>query len=337
MPAKSLFLALCFLCTTAVADSAQQFANIGDLALESGDTIRKCSIGYRTAGKMNADKSNVIVFPSWFAGTTESLFPFYIGPGKLADTQKYFVVAIDALGDGVSSSPSNSPNQGDAAFPAITIDDMVTSQYKLLTEHLGISHVKVVMGISMGGMQTFQWMGQYPDFMDKAVAMDGSPKLSSYDLIQWQIHRDAIRMLLGADFSNEEVMKFLLSLNTLTLWTPQYLVENVRPEDVTEYLAGQEQGFVRMSAQDYDSQLEAMMDHDVFVLDGEEQSGYVERVSAEVLVVGVPTDQMVNPIAGKQLAQKLGASYAEINSVCGHMGTTCEAAQVKAIVHRFLD
>ncbi len=91
----------------------------------------------------------------------------------MADTGKYFVVTIDAIGNGVSSSPSNSKSQPRLSFPNFTIRDMVESEHRLATETFGIKHLHAVMGISMGGMQTFEWITAYPDFMDAAVPMAG--------------------------------------------------------------------------------------------------------------------------------------------------------------------
>ena len=130
MPSRNWIIVLCFVAAGALADSPQQMASIGDLLLESGETLRNCKVGYRTAGTLNADKSNVIIFPTWFTGTSDGLWKYeLIGPGKLADTDRYFVIAIDALGNGVSSSPSTSISQPGAQFPDISIDNMVNSQY----------------------------------------------------------------------------------------------------------------------------------------------------------------------------------------------------------------
>src|SRR5947209_8395270 len=96
-----------FLAVMARAQEGQQFAELGDFKLESGATIRNCRLGYRTFGKLNAAKSNAVIFPTWFTGTSEELVE-QVGPKGIIDASRYFVVTIDALGDGVSSSPSNS-------------------------------------------------------------------------------------------------------------------------------------------------------------------------------------------------------------------------------------
>jgi len=115
---KTLFLT-CLLPTVAAAQD-QKHALLGDFKLESGEFIRDCQIGYRTFGTLNEEKSNAILFTTWASGTTEQLVSNF-GPGKVVDSTKYFIVAIDALGNGVSSSPSNSRLQPRMKFPQFTI------------------------------------------------------------------------------------------------------------------------------------------------------------------------------------------------------------------------
>src|SRR6187431_3298539 len=127
--AAALFYALIALTASGQELSEQKFAALGDFRLDSGATMRDCRVGYRTAGELNADRSNAIVVPTWFAGRSGDLGG-WVGPGKLVDTSRWFVIAVDAFGDGVSTSPSNSSQR---PFPQFTIRDMVRSQYELVT------------------------------------------------------------------------------------------------------------------------------------------------------------------------------------------------------------
>ena len=134
----------------------QQLATLGDFKLENGAIINDCQVGYRTYGQLNAAKSNGILFPSWYGGTSKMIEQM-VRPWRNVDTNKYCLIIVDALGDGVTTSPSNSVKQHGADFPSFSIRDMVTSEYQLLNTKFGIKHLHAVMGISMGGFQTFQW------------------------------------------------------------------------------------------------------------------------------------------------------------------------------------
>src|SRR6266536_1259389 len=144
---------------------AHQRFEEGDLKLESGEVIKDFSISYVTHGKLNEKKSNAILMTSSIAGNHHRI-DFLIGPGKALDTDKYFIIATDAIGNGLSTSPSNSKSQPRMKFPRFAMRDMVQSQYKLLKDKLGIDHVVTVIGPSMGGMQALQWGVSYPEFME---------------------------------------------------------------------------------------------------------------------------------------------------------------------------
>ncbi len=144
-------------------------SGIGDLPLESGETIRDFAISYVTHGTLNADKSNAILMATAIGGNHHRI-DFLIGPGKALDTDKYFIVATDAIGNGLTTSPSNSVSQHGTAFPHFTIRDMVESQKRLL-DRLGITHLVAVAGASMGGMQALQWGVSHPGLMDALVAI----------------------------------------------------------------------------------------------------------------------------------------------------------------------
>src|SRR5437763_11489240 len=127
----------------------QQY-RIGDLTLESGEVIKDCSISYVTHGTLNAQKSNAILMVTAISGNHHRL-DFLIGPGKGLDTSKYFVVATDAIGNGLTTSPSNSQAQPRMKVPKFVMPDVVISQQKLM-EHLGIKHALAAVGPSLGGL-----------------------------------------------------------------------------------------------------------------------------------------------------------------------------------------
>jgi homoserine O-acetyltransferase len=162
-----------------------------DLKLESGEVIKDFAISYVTHGTLNAKKSNAILMVTAISGNHHRL-DFMIGPGKALDPDKYFIICTDAIGNGLTTSPSNSKAQPRMQFPKFAIRDMVESQYRLLKEKLGIDHVVAVVGPSMGGMQTLQWGVSHPDFMDALVAMVPLAKTPAWSVAVMEASRKAI-------------------------------------------------------------------------------------------------------------------------------------------------
>lgn len=321
------------LCGQAVP-SEQLFHRLADLELQSGQRL-DCTVGYRTYGTRNDDESNVIVFPTWFGGTTAELATFgKVGPGALADSDRYFVITIDALGNGVSCSPSNSELESSDATPRITTGDMVRAQHRLLREALGIHRVHAVMGISMGGMQALRWLELYPGFMDKVVVIDGSPKLTSYDLLHWTVYRDIVRALQDAGSSDEEIGGVMARVTNLTLYTPDFFVDGIAGDELDEFLQPAYAPRPAFRADDYLSQIGAMMAHDVLTGDFIAE---VRQHGVDVLVVSTPSDAMVNQRPAQALADRLDAATLRVISSCGHVGSSCESEKVNARVAAFLE
>ncbi len=318
-----------------------QFAALRDFPLESGATVRNCRIGYRTFGKLNAEKSNAILFPTWFGGTTENLISF-IGPGKLIDSSRYFVIAVDALGDGVSTSPSNYASQPRMQFPSLAILDMVHSQHQLAEAVLHLPHLRAVMGISMGGMQTFQWMVAYPDYMDCAIPIVGSPKLTSYDLLLWESGIHAIEgdaNWKGGDYTSppEAGLRTRADIEALAIQTPAYRVAHTRPEDLQKFLEAEETASIHgFDANNWIRQAQAMIAHDISRPFGGDMAKATAAVKARVLIVVGLQDHMVNPTPALAFARLLHAPTVELDSDCGHVVTSCEEAKIGAAITDFL-
>ena len=315
-------------------EGAQQMASIGDLPLLSGEVIKDCRVGYRTFGTLNSARSNAVLVPSWFTGRSENLAGL-IGPGKLVDSSRYFVIAVDALGDGVSSSPSNSTLQPRMQFPQFTIRDMVASQYRLVTSALHLNHLHAVVGVSMGGMQTFQWMVSYPDFFDRAVPVVGSPQLTAYDMLLWRAEAHAIETdpaWKQGEYDQQPAagMRVVTDIHTLNLYTPNYVASHTGRDAFEGWVTGAEKP-PNFDANDWLRQLQAMLSMDI----GRFENAAATVKSKAFIVVGLQ-DHMVNPRPALRLATALSAPTLEINSDCGHMVTACEAPRIAAAVAKFL-
>ncbi len=157
----------CALAHTPTDPPHQGFA-LGDFKLESGEVIRDFSISYVTHGTLNANRTNAILMVTAIGGNHHRI-DYLIGPGKALDPTKYFIIATDAIGNGLTTSPSNSRAQPKMQFPKYNIRDMVNSQQRLVAEKFGIRKLVTVVGASMGGMQALQWAVSYPEMMDSVV------------------------------------------------------------------------------------------------------------------------------------------------------------------------
>jgi homoserine O-acetyltransferase/O-succinyltransferase len=309
---------------------------LGDLPLVSGETLEDCRVEYRTLGTLNAEKSNVVVWATWFSGITKDLVEL-VGPGRLVDSSKYYVVLVGALSNGVSSSPSNSPRQPRTRFPSVSIADMVESQHRLLTRVLGLQHVRAVMGISMGGMQAFQWAVSYPNFMDRLIPIVGSPKLAPYDLLLWQANLDAVERdpaYAGGNYREQPVLPIVQQLADLNLTTSESYNEAKTREQV-----GQDQARLeppRFDANDRVRQLRAMMSHDIGKITGGSLESAAKAIKARLLVVVNQRDAMVTPGPALELAKLAKAQTLVLEGACGHKAPSCEEAAIATRIAQFL-
>jgi homoserine O-acetyltransferase len=337
-PSRVILLLIFFNLAAFAQDGQQQFAALGDFKLESGDVIRDCRVGYRTFGQLNVDKSNAILFPTWFTGTTAQLVE-WAGPGKVMDSTKYYVILVDALGNGVSTSPSNSQLQPRMKFPRFGIRDMVNSQHQMLTQVMHINHLKAVTGISMGGMQTFQWMVSYPDFIDKAMPIVGSPRLAPFDLLLWQAENDAIMSdptWKNGEYNEQPALTLLAAFEGLAIETPDKFNADTTREKLPEWITDTKKHVAEFDANNHIRQSQAMIAHDVSAPFGGSMERAATAVKAKVLVVPSITDHMVTPGPALEFARLLHAEVLELRDNCGHLAPGCEEAKLSATIAAFL-
>lgn len=178
------------------ADTQGKFElfELGDLLLDSGETLRGAKLSYRTFGSLNADKSNAILVTTWFSGTGKVMEDVYVGEEHALDPSKYFIIIADQLGSGVSSSPQNTPApQSMTKFPKLSICDDVAAQHNLLTEHFGIKKLALVVGGSMGGQQVYEWAVAHPDMVERAAPIAATAQISMHQQVFVQTLEEAIQ------------------------------------------------------------------------------------------------------------------------------------------------
>ncbi|HSM84810.1 MAG TPA: alpha/beta fold hydrolase [Candidatus Limnocylindrales bacterium] len=157
---------------------------IANFKTESGVTLPQARIVYGTYGHLNAARDNAVLLPSHYMADFHG-YEWLIGPDKALDDSKLFLVATELFGSGHSSSPSNTPEPFHGPrFPVMTIRDNVEAVHRLLTEELKITHVRAIVGFSMGAEQAFQWAVSYPTFADRIVATSGTAKCYPHGVVR---------------------------------------------------------------------------------------------------------------------------------------------------------
>lgn len=297
-----------------------QRIDIGNLKLTSGEVIENCVMGFRTFGKLNENKTNIIIYPTWFGGTSLEIGSL-VGKHHFIDTTKYYIIALDALGNGISSSPSNYPNE----FPQITIRDMVNAEYKLLTEKLNIDHIFAAVGGSLGSMQVLEWAVAHQDFMDKIVAYVASPRMTTYDLLWMNTQLNMIESCQKCGMNEKEIKKILDMITAAMGRTPDYIVQNVKRENFSEYLSSfDKEPSKTFTLDDYVIQIKAMLKHNIYLDFNDSAEEAAKAIKAKLFIIVSKTDMMLQPSEALKLAELTKARTLILDNNCGHLAVSCE-------------
>jgi homoserine O-acetyltransferase len=156
---------------------------LGDVPLQSGLTLRSAQLAYKTYGRLDASRGNVIVYPTSY-GAQHTDIEWLIRPGRALDPERDFIIIPNMFGNGLSSSPSNvGPPHDRGRFPGVTATDNVRMQRRLLTERLGIERIALVYGWSMGGQQAYHWAALFPDMVERIAVVCGSARTAPHNLV----------------------------------------------------------------------------------------------------------------------------------------------------------
>lgn len=157
--------------------------DLGDLPLQSGQTLHDAVLIYKTWGTLNADRSNAVVLPTAYGGTHADN-AWLTEAGRALDAAHWFVISPNLFGAGLSSSPSTTPGaQHGADFPNVTIYDNIAAQYRLVTEKLGITKLALVAGFSMGAIQSFHWATAHPEMVARIAPYCGSARCANHNFV----------------------------------------------------------------------------------------------------------------------------------------------------------
>lgn len=315
---------------------------IGDLPLECGLDLLDCRLTWVEHGVRDPVGGNTILVLCAI-GSSHHRLDFLIGTGRALDPARFHIVAVDALGNGWSSSPSNSDRQPGSRFPEITIRDMVESQKRLL-DFLGIQSLYAVVGASMGGMQALQWAVSYPDRVDRIAVMTAAARTSRWSQLANEMSRRAL--FEDDEFQRprprREAMRLWAPLTQLAIPTTPQFVQGFQGRD--EMLAFLEAEFLRVVDEgpdpfDWLCQTRAYDSHDVGTTPGfhGDTAAALRSLRAAALFLAPPLD-LYNPAPEvRETACSIpGGTFLEIPSIRGHRSATGADRDGAAFLNRVI-
>ena len=314
-----------------ILPSDAQTFEIENLELQRGITLPRAELVYKTYGRLAADKSNVVLYPTSY-GAQHSDIEWLIGPGRVLDPTDWFIVIPNMFANGLSSSPSNlTPPFGGERYPAFTHWDNVHAQRRMLDEVFGVEHLALVYGWSMGAQQALHWAAIFPDQVARICAICGSARTSVHN----KVFLEGVRAALTADpnwrgdhFADHPVRGLRAMGRVYAGWalSQAFYRENLHLSvgfsSLEDFLVRSwEANFLRRDADDLLAALETWMVSDIS--DNEIYQGDLSRalaaITARALVMPSRTDLYFTPEDSEfETAQMTNAEFRPIESIWGH-------------------
>jgi len=351
-------------------------------ALEGGGLLRGVTVAYETWGELDPDGGNAVLVCHALTGDSHAVGPLAtghpsagwwegaIGPGRMLDTDRWFVVCVNVLGGCQGSTGPASPHPDDgkpwgSRFPVVTVRDMVRTQVAV-ADRLGVSRWALVVGGSMGGMQALEWAVMHPERVGAVVPIATAAAASAAQIGWWSSGRRAIRMdprWRGGDYYDAEPgdgpheglatarMMSMMTFRSDDVFTKRFGREVVEPVEgftlwqrfeVERYIEYQGDKLVRrFDANSYLLLTKAMDLHDLGRGRGGMEAAFA-RLRAPLLSVGISSDILYPPHQSREIvslaeAAGVAAEYAELDSPHGHDAFLIEVDALTAVVRSFID
>ncbi|MBV9827883.1 MAG: alpha/beta fold hydrolase [Alphaproteobacteria bacterium] len=330
------------ICPVTGARAQTQLFTVTDFAFEDGSALPDVHIAYETRGTLSPAHDNAIVLVPGAAADRHAFDPL-IGPGKLFDTNRYFVISVDPLGGGESTSPADGMGQ---EFPRYTIRDMMELQQALVTRGLGIARVRAVIGQSMGSFIALEWGIHHPETIGGLVLMAPSPKADpafrlTIDLITGSIALDPEWQ--GGHYSHNPVEGLRHAGMLFYPWVVSgAYIDRIGSEAAAREIETSAATYAAWDANALMLRMAAYHAHDVSAPFEGDMTAALARVKAPTLILTCSSDRLVGlGGATRIIAGVPRATYEEIASDLGHRalratpGTT-EGDKIADFIGRFL-
>jgi homoserine O-acetyltransferase/O-succinyltransferase len=305
--------------------------DLGPLTLQCGLTLPKAHLAYKTYGQLNADKSNVILYPTSY-GAQHTDIEWLIDPGRVLDPDRYFIVIPNQLGNGLSTSPSNLAEPfGLGQNPVFTHWDNIHAQDRMLREKFGVTQLALVYGWSMGGQQALHWGAIFPDRVARICAVCTSARTSPHN----KVFLEGIRATLTADaawqngrFTERPVRGLRAFARVYAGWAMsqafyrERLWSTIGYASLEDYLVRAWEGnFMRRSGEDLLSMIETWSQSDISdnpIYCGDLAKG-LGAITARSIVMPSTTD-LYFTVADSEAETRLmpHAEFRPIQSIWGH-------------------
>jgi homoserine O-acetyltransferase len=322
-----------------------QIANLGDFRFENGMVVKDFKVSYVTHGKLNRTKDNAILVMHHSCGDHHN-YDFMIGPGKPFDTDRYFIVATDTLGNGkvredVTTGPTNSGLRMD--FPRYSLRDSVNLEYRLLKEYLGLDRVLAVSGISVGALKAFQFGVSYPTYMRAIIPIAGDAVTRPRTKMMVRDWLDIIALdsgWQGGNYETTPVTGLWIVFRNIAPWvfTHQWLATNLKTADAyQQFMQGSRAYWLPQDARDVYFQLQSWAEFNVGDSAGfkGDSSAALRSIKTRTLIIGFKEDQMFDRRDLATVRDTIpGASLVDIESPAAHAGCCGNDPEATKIMSR---
>ncbi len=298
--------------------------------LLSGLVLPKVKLAYQTYGALNQKKDNAILFPTWFSATHDQN-SWLIGPGRPLDPSRYFVISVNLVGNGLSTSPSNTPAPFDGPrFPIFHILDNVRLQQRMLAEVFGIEVLDMVIGRSMGAQTAFQWAASYPAQVRRLFALAGAPRTSDFtytliNALKSALQADAVWD--GGEYSAQPLGGLRAMGQAYAAWcmSPEYYqgaLYKAEASNLLDYIATRwTNNFAHRDANNLLAMMQTWQSADIAAdpVHGGDFERALSRIRCPTIIMPTRTDQIFPLTDFRDLAANMkNAELMVLDSVWGH-------------------